>query len=405
LPELRKVAIMKGSYPQIILKPGRERSLLKGHPWIFSGALASVAESLEPGQVVCVCGSDHRPLALGFFNAASDIAFRSVTADVAAIIDGAFWRQRLRSAAALRRRIVPPDTTASRLINAEGDGLPGLVVDRYGDLLVVAINTAGMERYRDALWNAMAEEYHPHGIYERSEGQARRMEGLKDRVGSVTGNGPPEGVEIRENGLRFRVDIVSGQKTGFFLDQRDSRMLVQTLSGGAHVLNCFSYTGAFSVYAARGGADRVVSVEASASANEAAAAHLALNGFSVQAHPVIRADVFQHLRSTEDVFDFIILDPPAFAKAKRDVKTAARGYKDINLQAFKRLKPGGLLATFSCSNYIDEDLFEKIVLGAAQDAGHPVRFLKRLGPGPDHPTNLAHTEGRYLKGLLLGLLD
>ena len=397
--------MMNRSYPQITLKPGRERSLLKGHPWVFSGAVAQVEGLPEPGDVVCVCGDDRKPLALGFFNQTSDIAFRAVTTDIGATIDEAFWRQRLRSAAALRRKVLPPDTTACRLINAEGDGMPGLIVDQYGGMLAISMSTAGMERYRDDVLDAIVEECRPKVIFERSEGQARRIEGLDDRTGFVFGKDMPEVVEIRENGLRFSVDVVSGQKTGFFLDQRDSRMLVQSLSRDARVLNCFSYTGAFSVYAARGGAKRVVSVEASAAANEAATAHLALNGFSVEAHPVVRADVFQYLRKMEETFDFIILDPPAFAKAKRDIKSAARGYKDINLQALSKLQPGGLLATFSCSNYIDEDLFEKIVLGAAQDAGRPVRLLKRLGPGADHPTNLAHTEGRYLKGLLLGLLD
>ncbi len=395
---------MKQPYPQIILKPGRERSLIKGHPWLFSGALATVVGNPEPGQIVSACGSDRKPLALGFFNSTSDIAFRAVTTDVTAVIDGDFWRRRLRDATGLRRRVVPPETTAFRLINAEGDGMPGLIVDRYGDNLVVSIHTAGMERYREDLLDAMVDECHPHGIYERSEGPARRMEGLDERIGFIFGEGMEAMVAILENGLPFSVDLVSGQKTGFFLDQRDSRTLVRNLSRGAQVMNCFSYTGAFSVYAACGGAERVVSVEASAAANEAAANHLTLNGFSPETHPVVRADVFQYLRNTKELFDFIILDPPAFARAKRDIRTAARGYKDINLQAMKRLNAGGLLATFSCSNYIEEDLFEKIVLGAAQDAGRPMRLLKRLGPGPDHPTNLAHTEGRYLKGLLLALM-
>ena len=396
---------MNHPYPRIILKAGRERSLLHGHPWIFSGALASVEGNPEAGQIVCACGSNQKPLALGFFNPATDIVFRALSADVDAEIDGAFWARRLESALAMRRRVLPSDTTACRLVNAEGDGLPGLIVDRYGEHLAVALNTAGMDWCRDDILDALVDLVHPRFIYERSEGPARRMEGLEDRVGFIFGDETAEMAEIIENGLRFRVDLVSGQKTGFFLDQRENRMLVRSLSRDAHVLNCFSYTGAFSVYAACGGAQRVISVEASAAANEAATAHLALNGFSVAEHPVVKGDVFQYLRKSESLFDLIILDPPAFAKAKRDIRTAARGYKDINLQALGRLQPGGLLLTFSCSNYIDEDLFEKIVLGAAQDAGRPLRLLKRLGPGPDHPTNLAHTEGRYLKGLLLSPMD
>ena len=400
-----RLAVMKPYYPRIFLKPGRERSLLRGHPWIFSGAIDALEGSPDPGQIVCACDSDDQPMALGFFNADADIAFRMLTPDVDAVIDDEFWTQRIRSTLVLRERVVPPETTAYRLINAEGDGMPGLIVDRYGQTLAVAVNTAGMEMHRKKIFSVLTRELAVHDIYERSDGGARRLEGLDDRIGPVTGDSLSAPVEIRENGLRFLVDVVAGQKTGFFLDQRDSRMMVRGLSKGSHVLNCFSYTGAFSVYAARGGAERVVSVEASAAANEAATAHLALNGFSPEAHPVLRADVFQYLRRTDDLFDFIILDPPAFAKAKRDIKTASRGYKDINLHALKRIRVGGLLATFSCSNYIDEDLFEKIVIGAAQDAGRPVRLLKRLGPGADHPTNLAHTEGRYLKGLLLALLD
>jgi len=396
---------MQGAYPRMRLKPGRERSLLKGHPWLFSGAVAGVEGRPGPGEIVQACRDDGLPLALGFFHGDADIVFRAVTFHAGAVIDRTFWQERVRSAQALRRRILPAETTACRLLNAEGDGVPGLVVDRYGDGLVVAVNTAGMERFREEWLAALIEECCPAWIYERSEGAARRMEGLEARIGVVSGGDIPPLVEILEHGLRFEVDVVTGQKTGFFLDQRDNRLLLRTVCRGARVLNCFSYTGGFSVYAAQGGAERVVSVESSAPANEAAARHLALNGFSPEAHPIVRGDVFQYLRRTEERFDVIILDPPAFAKSKRDVKTACRGYKDISLQALRRLRPGGLLAAFSCSNYIDADLFEKIVLGAAQDAGCPLRLLKKLGPGADHPTGLAHSEGRYLKGLLLAMTD
>jgi 23S rRNA (cytosine1962-C5)-methyltransferase len=208
---------------------------------------------------------------------------------------------------------------------------------------------------------------------------------------------------ITENHLRFEVDLITGQKTGFFLDQRDNRERMGRLSRGAIALNCFSYTGGFSVYCARGGAKKVISVETSASANDIARHNLALNGFSVEEHPVFHADVFEYLRKTNDLFDLIILDPPSFAKTKKDVVHAARGYKDINLQAIRRLREGGLLATFSCSNYIDEALFERIVLGAARDAQRTAQMLARLGAGSDHPVLLAHPEGLYLKGLLLRL--
>lgn len=390
------------NYPRIRLKRGREIALRRGHPWIFSGALARVEGGIEPGAVVLAEDSGGLPLGLGFFNA-GDIAFRLLTVDPSSCIDADFWRRRIERALALRRRVVPPETDAYRLVNAEGDGMPGLVVDRYGRWLVMSIQTAGIERWREALIGVLSEAASPSGIYERSEGRSRQMEGLPDRIGSVLGE-VPETSEITENGLRFEVDLLTGQKTGFFLDQRRNREMVGALGRGALVLNCFSYTGAFSVYAARGGAQRVVSIEASANANAIAARNLIRNGFSPERHPVVTANVFEYLRKTDERFDLIVLDPPAFAKSQKDVRRSTAGYKEINLQAAMRLTEGGLLATFSCSNPIGMDLFEKTVLGAARDAGKTAQLLGQLGPGPDHPVNLAHPEGRYLKGLLLRMV-
>ncbi|MBU2260677.1 MAG: class I SAM-dependent rRNA methyltransferase [Proteobacteria bacterium] len=389
-------------YPRIILKKGRDVSLRHGHPWVFSGALAAVEGKPAPGDVVLAADAGGRPLGLGFFNTGS-IAFRLLTDDANARIDAGFWRQRIERALALRRLVVPPETDAFRLVNAEGDGMPGLVCDRYGGCLVMTIGTAGMEKWRETLIGLLAEAVGPVGIYERSEGLSRQLEGLSDRIGPAWGEIPAAAAEIRENGLRFEVDPIAGQKTGFFLDQRVNREIVGALSRGAAVLNCFSYTGAFSVYAARGGAERVVSVEASAAANEIARRNLVRNGFSPERHPVLTANVFDYFRETEEDFDLIVLDPPAFAKSRKDVARSARGYKEINLQAARRLREGGVLATFSCSNPVDEELFAKIVLGAVRDAGKAAQVLRVLGAGPDHPVNLAHPEGRYLKGLLLRL--
>ena len=386
---------------RIILKKGREAALRHGHPWVFSGALARVEGGPVPGDVVLAVDAAGRPLAQGFYNT-GDIAFRLISDDPGAQIDAAFWRRRLERALALRARLIPPQTDACRLVNAEGDFLPGLVVDRYGSHLVMTIGTAGMERWRDTVVGLLGELLAPAGIHERSEGRSRQLEGLNDRVGPAAGQ-IPEKVEVIENGLCFEVDLVTGQKTGFFLDQRLNREIVGAVSGGAAVLNCFSYTGAFSVYAARGGAACVVSVEASAAANETAGRNLARNGFPVERHPVITANCFEYLRQTQERFALIILDPPAFAKSRKDVERSARGYKEINLQAVRHLKEGGLLATFSCSNPVDEELFAKIVLGAVRDAGKTAQVLRVLGAGPDHPVNLAHPEGRYLKGLLLCL--
>ncbi|MCX5821356.1 MAG: class I SAM-dependent rRNA methyltransferase [Deltaproteobacteria bacterium] len=389
------------SYPRIILKKDRETPLRHGHPWVFSGALARVEGNPVPGDVVLAADSAGRPLGLGFFNT-GDIAFRLLTDDPAARVDADFWRRRIERAVALRRKVVPPETNAFRLINAEGDGIPGLVVDRYGGCLVLSIGTAGVERWREILLGLLLEAGGPAGIYERSEGRSRQLEGLSDRIGPAAGE-IPAAAEIMENGLSFEVDLITGQKTGFFLDQRGNREIVGLLSREAAVLNCFSYTGAFSVYAARGGALRVVSVEASAAANGIACRNLVRNGFTPERHPVLTANCFEYLRETEELFDLIVLDPPAFAKSRKDVERSARGYKEINLQAARRLREGGMLATFSCSNPIGPELFEKIVLGAVRDAGKTAQLLGPLGAGPDHPVNLAHPEGRYLKGLLLCL--
>ena len=395
---------MHHPYPKIFLKPGREIALRKGHPWIFSGALDTMEGEPEAGDIVLAVTHSGEPLAFGFFNPSSDIAFRLLTYQTHASMDDRFWQDRIHRAMALRRQFIPPETTAYRLINAEGDGIPGLIVDCYSGFLVISIDTAGVEKCRNVILDVLCEEVKPSGIYERSDGRARQREGLPNRTELLYGATLPETIEIKENDLFFEVDMASGQKTGFFLDQRDSRDRVGRISLGAMVLNCFSYTGGFSVYCARGLAKQVISVETSGPANVMARRNLDRNGFSVQDHPVIQADVFHYLRETKELFDLIILDPPSFAKSRKDVIRASRGYKDINLQAIGHLKEGGILATFSCSNYMDENLFEKIVLAAARDAGKEAQLIARLGPGPDHPVNLAHPEGHYLKGLLLRLI-
>jgi len=392
---------MNVKYPNLYLKSGREYSLAKGHPWVFSGAVGKAEGKPEAGDLVKAVAADGNPLGLGFYNPRTDIAFRLLTPDTTQVIDRSFWEKRLTDAVELRNRIVPPETNAYRLINAEGDGLPGLIADRYGDGMVLTIGTAGIEKVRAVILDILTRHLNPAWIYERSEGKSRRIEGLEDRIGVVYGAELAGEVAVRENGMTFLVDPVQGQKTGFFLDQRVNRERIRVLSSGLTVLNCFAYTGAFSVYAISGEAKRVVSVDLSEGANDIARRNLGLNGFSYEEHPVVKADVFTYLRDTVELFDLIILDPPAFAKSKKDVQRASRGYKDINLQAIRHLSDGGLLATFSCSNHIDTDLFQKIVQGAVADAGKTAQLLQMLGPGPDHPVNLAHPEGHYLKGFLL----
>ncbi len=392
---------MNVKYPNLYLKSGREYSRAKGHPWVFSGAVGKAEGKPEAGDLVKAVAADGNPLGLGFYNPRTDIAFRLLTPDTTQVIDRSFWEKRLADAVELRNRIVPPETNAYRLINAEGDGLPGLIADRYGDGMVLTIGTAGIEKVRAVILDILTRHLNPAWIYERSEGKSRRIEGLEDRIGVVYGAELAGEVTVRENGKTFLVDPVQGQKTGFFLDQRVNRERIRALSSGLTVLNCFAYTGAFSVYAVSGEAKRVVSVDLSEGANDIARRNLGLNGFSYEGHPVVKADVFTYLRDTVELFDLIILDPPAFAKSKKDVQRASRGYKDINLQAIRHLRDGGLLATFSCSNHIDTDLFQKIVQGAVADAGKTAQLLQMLGPGPDHPVNLAHPEGHYLKGFLL----
>lgn len=395
---------MNPKYPNIYLKAGRDYSLAKGHPWVFSGGIGKVEGKPATGDIVKAVSADGKHLGLGFYNPRTDIAFRLLTSDTSQVIDEAFWEKRLEDAIELRNRIVPPETNAYRLVNAEGDLLPGLIVDRYGDGLVLTIGTAGIEKVREIILDILTRRLAPAWIYERSEGKSRSIEGLEDRIGGAYGAELATDVTVRENGLVFTIDPIHGQKTGFFLDQRVNRERIKSLSHGASVLNCFAYTGAFSVYAASGGAKRVVSVDISEGANDIARRNLSQNGFSSEGNPVIKADVFTYLRDTEGFFDLIILDPPAFAKSKKDLPRATRGYKDINLQAIRHLKDGGLLATFSCSNHIDADLFQKIVQGAVSDAGKTAQILQVLGPGPDHPVNLAHPEGHYLKGFLLRIV-
>lgn len=396
---------MNTRYPKLFLKPGRERSLLKGHPWLFSGAVANCEGLPEPGDLVQAVSAEGKPLAVGFYHPQNSIAFRLLTRDPKTIVDAGFIRQRISAARLLRDKVVTGQTDACRVINAEGDGLPGLVVDRYGRYLVVSLATAGMERFQKEILAGLKKEFQPTAIYERSEGRARNMDGLADRVGPVVGRMPPPLVEIRENGLFFDVDIISGQKTGFFLDQRVNRELVGNLSRGARVLNCFSYSGGFSIYAGCGRAAEVTSVDVSSAATRLAETNWRKNDLPTDVHRVVAADVFDYLRQVEGEYDLVILDPPAFARNAKDVAAAASGYQEINRQGIRKLKAGGLLFTFSCSNFIDETLFEKIVLSASRDAGREARLLKTLGPGPDHPVALGHPEGRYLKGLMLSFGD
>jgi 23S rRNA (cytosine1962-C5)-methyltransferase len=383
---------------RIILKKEKEKPLLRGHPWIFSGAVAGIEGSVSPGDLGEAYSHGGRYLGTGYLNPHSQIVFRLLTR-WREEIGLPFFRRRLRSAAALRGSLLKGETNAYRLINGEGDFLPGLVVDRYGDVLVAQFLTAGMDRFKEMILFLLAEEAHPAAIYERSDAAVRREEDLPVRSGQVYGEQIPERIGIEEEGCRFQVSVKGGQKTGFYLDQRENRLFVRGISAGKRVLDCFSYTGAFSVQAGLGGAAEVTLVDSSGEALILAEEHLVLNGLGELDRKAIRGDAFEVMRSLTPGYDLIILDPPPFAKRKGHVMEAARGYKDLNLQAFRLLKEEGLLLTFSCSHHIERDLFQKIVFSAAVDAGRDVQLLGFRGQPIDHPVNLSHPEGEYLKGI------
>jgi 23S rRNA (cytosine1962-C5)-methyltransferase len=386
-----------------LLKRGKEKPVRNRHPWIFSGAIDRIEEGYEAGDLVRVLSSHEAFLGVGYLNPESQIVVRMLAFEDV-VIDEAFFDAKIAHAFQVRQQFMPSGTNAYRLIHSEGDFLSGLTVDVYGDFLVVEFNTVGIDAWKPVIAKILQKYFPAHSIFERSDGDLRKWEGLKRSVGVLSGKEPPEAIEIEENGLKFGVDIKGGQKTGFFLDQRESRAVVRDISAGKRVLNCFAYTGGFSVYAAKGGAKEVVSVESSEPAVQMGRRNFERNQLGPEQSVWAQQDVFDYLRTTKKEFDLIILDPPAFCKSKGQVEHAARGYKDINLQAFKVLPKGGLLFTFSCSSFITPDLFQKIIFGAAADAGRDVRILKKTSHAFDHPINIYHPEGEYLKGLLCEVL-
>ncbi|MBN1317645.1 MAG: class I SAM-dependent rRNA methyltransferase [Anaerolineales bacterium] len=392
--------------PSVILKPGREKSALNKHPWIYSGAIRTIKGNAVEGNVVAVHGAEGQFLAWGYLNRQSKITVRLFSWDQDERIDREFWRARLAQSISRRSEFTArnAETNAYRLVYAESDGLPGLIVDMYGKWLVVQILTLGMESLKQEIV-ALLTELVPQaaGIYERSDVDVREKEGLLPSAGPLTGETPPESVIIRENGLDLAVNLQTGHKTGFYLDQRENRHLLAGYSAGAEFLNCFSYTGAFSVYAARGGAQCVTNLDTSTDALALARQNLSLNGFGELEQTFIEVDVFRQLRSYRDAgrqFDLIVLDPPKFAHSQRSIDRAARGYKDINWLAMRLIKPGGFLFTFSCSGVVSADLYQKILFGASLDSGRDVQIVGRMSQGADHPVLITFPESEYLKGFI-----
>ncbi len=386
------------------LKPGREGPVIAGHPWVFSGAIDRIEGEGPAGTLAQIFSADGSVIGTGYVNLRCSIAVRMLSRKLEEI-NAAFIYKRLETALALRRTVVPADTTAYRLVNGEGDFLPGVVVDVYSPFIVCQCLTAGADRLKSLVVEALVDLLAPRGIYEKSEGRVRQEEGLTNAAGVLWGEEPPALTEIQEQGGRFLVSIRGGQKTGFFLDQRENRALVSSLAPGKRVLNGFAYTGGFGIAAARGEARQVISVDSSAASLRLARRNWHRNGLADAQGRFVQADMFAYLREPQEPFDLIVLDPPPFIRRRQDVQVGLKGYKEINLQALRLLSSGGQLLTFSCSQHLLAADFFQTVLFAAADAQRNVQVLKHLGPAADHPVNLAHPEGEYLKGLWLWIGD
>lgn len=395
---------MTQSLPKVWLKPGREKSLRRRHPWVFSGAIERVEGQPATGATVDVVASTGDFLARAAYSPSSQIRARAWTFSAKEAVDAAFFRRRLARAVESRRKLGMLDAGAAcRLVFSESDGLPGVIVDRYGDYLACQFLSAGADAWRETLVPLLEELCSPRGVFERSEGGARHKEGLDSRRGVLAGAAPPADLEVAAGGARFVVDIASGQKTGAYLDQQRNRKRVAAHARDAEMLDAFSYTGGFSIACLRAGARRATLVDSSAEALALAARDTAVNGVADRC-TFVTADVFEELRKLKregKQFDVVVLDPPKFVHSADQVASGSRGYKDINMLGLQLVRPGGTLATFSCSGHVDAALFQKIVAGAAVDAGRDAQILERLSQPADHPIATEFPEADYLKGLIL----
>ena len=389
------MSALESGRARLVLGPGRERPFVDGHPWAFSGAIARV-EGDPQALIAELAAADGARLGLGFHSPRSRIRWRRVTSGAA--IDRDLFAARIRAAATLRRDVVPAETDGYRVLNAEGDGVPGWTVDRFGDTLVSQMTVAGLEALRESAYAALADAFPEAAVLHLGDLAARRLEGLP--LDDQWARGPEASeAEFREHGLRFVAELGGGQKTGFYCDQRENRSRVERLAGGRAVLDLFSHSGAFTLYALRGGARRAVAVESAERLLALAARQLEANRLPSDAVEWVRADVFRFLREREDdLFDLVVCDPPPLARRKAEVERAARAYKDLNRLALGRLEVGGHLFTFSCSGAIDARLFRQILFAAAAEARVTLQLLAPLAAAPDHPVAVAHPEGEYLKG-------
>lgn len=395
--------------PAIYLVKGREKSLRRKHPWVFSRGINKVEGEPSLGETVDVFTHDGKWLAKAAYSPNSQIRAR-VWSFEKQEINKAFFVKRIKDAQLLREDIIERDgLTGYRLIAAESDGLPGITIDKYQDYLVCQLLSAGSEFHKQTLVEALLEVFPDCNIYERSDVAVRKKEGLEEVTGVLHGEEPPKSVVIEENGVKISVDIVGGHKTGFYLDQRDSRQQAMKYVKDKEVLNCFSYTGGFGLYALKGGAKRVINADVSQPALDTAKFNAELNEFDISKKRAVflNADVFKLLREYRDQgtkFDVVIMDPPKFVSSKNNLTSGANGYKDINMLAMQILKPGGTLLTYSCSGLMSADLFQKVIADAAVDSGRQVKFIERFEQAADHPTDSAYPEGFYLKGFACKVL-
>lgn len=392
-------------YKTIVLKRGKADSLRRFHPWVFSGAIQTLPDDLREGEIVRVEDASSQFLAVGHYQIGS-IAIRILSFEDV-VVDDAFWDERLSEALMLRRalNLLRADNNIFRLVHGEGDRLPGLIVDIYGETAVMQAHSVGMHYARHQIAQSLQRILGKSvmQVYYKSETTLPYKANLEELDGPLLGNASNNNVAV-ENDLRFHIDWLRGQKTGFFIDQRENRLLLQHYSNKRHVLNMFCYTGGFSVYALRGGAQEVVSVDSSAKAIDLTNANVALNYPKCDHHKAYAEDAFKFLDKSDDIYDLIVLDPPAFAKHKEAVRNALKGYTRLNLQAMRKIKRGGILFTFSCSQAISKDQFRLAVFTAAAQSGRYVRILHQLHQPADHPVNIYHPEGEYLKGLVLEII-
>ncbi|HKG04908.1 MAG TPA: class I SAM-dependent rRNA methyltransferase [Pedobacter sp.] len=391
----------------VILKKGKEKAAMLRHPWIFSGALDKIKGTPENGEVVAVRSADKEFLAYAYYNDQSRVALRLLEWDENTVIDKSWYEQKLKNAITSRAHVLNENTNTCRLVFSEADFLPGLIVDKYADFLSLQILSAGIAAVQEDIISILIHELNPRGIFDKSDAGARKHENLEAEQGLLWGETPPEFIEVHENGIKYHINIADGQKSGFYCDQRDNRMILAGYTKEKSVLDCFCYSGGFTLNSLNHGASHVTSVDSSGLAIETLAHNLGLNGFSGQEQTSIQSDVNKQLRIFKEEgqkFDVVVLDPPKYAPSRSALDRAARAYKDLNRLGMLLLEPGGILATFSCSGAVDMETFKQIIAWAALDAGKEVQIIKQFSQPEDHPVRVSFPEGEYLKGLLVRVL-